>query len=260
MLKNLPDIRPNQHPIHCNISVRMREEPCLTLLDAKQGEKVLDVGCGLGYFLLLLAEKNIECHGIDISKDSVEYVRHHITPHAKTGSCFSIPYPDSTFDRVLFCEVIEHIEDDTKALKEIRRVLKSGGRLVVSTPAYEGFFTRTYLKRLGHQDGGERHVRDGYFTKELKHTLEEGGFRILRHRFSMFLLSEWVMELTKVVYMLKKRSFAAQSELLTVQKTIPFKILHMLLQVLVPVCRLEDRLANALFQRGHSHIISAEKC
>lgn len=255
-----PDIRPKEHPIHCNISVRMREEPCLTFLDAKPGEKVLDVGCGLGYFLLLLAEKGVECHGIDISQDSIQYVHDHITKNVKTGSCFAIPYPDNTFDKVLFCEVIEHVEDDTKALKEIRRVLKPGGRIVVSTPAYEGWFTRTYLKRLGHQDGGERHVRDGYYKKELEQTLERSGYRIMGSRFSMFLLSEWIMELTKVVYMLRKRSFSAQSDLLTVQKTIPFRVLNNLLRVLVPLSRWEDRLMTPVFRRGHSHIMAADKC
>jgi 2-polyprenyl-3-methyl-5-hydroxy-6-metoxy-1,4-benzoquinol methylase len=260
MQEALPNITPSQHPLHCNISVRMREEPCLAFLGAQPHENVLDVGCGLGYFLLLLANRDVECHGIDVSASSVEYVRRHITPYVQIGSCFSIPYPDETFDAVLFCEVIEHVEDDVAALREIHRVLKPGGRIVVSTPAYEGWFTRTYLKRLGHHEGGERHVRDGYYAPELQRSLEQAGFRVTQRRLAMFLLSEWLMELTKVVYMLKRGSFSAQSDLLSVQSTVPFRILKALMVVLVPLCRLEDRIMTPLFHRGHSHVMAAVKC
>jgi ubiquinone/menaquinone biosynthesis C-methylase UbiE len=237
----------------------MREKPCLGLLDAVPGEKVLDVGCGLGYFLLSLTEKEIECHGIDTSAESLAYVQEHITPHTKVGTCLDIPYEENTFDKAMFCEVIEHIADDTAALREICRVLKPGGRLVVSTPAYEGWLTRTYLKRLGHHDGGEYHERDGYFAKDLEKALEENGFRIIKTRLSMFLLSELFMEMTKVVYMFKKKTFEAQSDLLSVQKSLSFRILKLFLPVIIFFSRLEDALMIPLFRKGHALIVCAEK-
>ena len=248
-----------EHPLHCNINVRMREKPCLELLDAKPGEKVLDVGCGLGYFLLSLSKKGVECYGIDTSPESLDYVREHITPNVKTGSCTSIPYEDNTFDKALFCEVIEHVADDNAALKEIRRVLKPGGRLVVSTPGFEGWLTRTYLKRLGHHEGGEKHERDGYYTSELEEKIEQNGMKVVRSRLSMFLLSELMMEITKAAYMIKQRSFKAQSDLLQVQKTLSFKFLRLMLFIVIPLSRLEDAIMIPLFKRGHALMVSAEK-
>ena len=255
----LPNIKHAQHPLHCNINVRMREKPCLELLDAKPGEKVLDAGCGLGYFLLTLSKQGIECHGIDTSPESLDYVREHITPNVKTGSCTSIPYENNTFDKILFCEVIEHVEDDDAALQELRRVLKPGGRLVVSTPGYEGWLTRTYLKRLGHHEGGEKHARDGYYTKDLEKKVEQNGLKVVKSHLCMFLLSELMMEMTKAAFMLKQRSFKAQSDLIKVQKSLSYRILRLMLLIIIPLSRLEDAVMIPLFKRGHALMVSAEK-
>tara|TARA_Y100000310_G_C20675999_1_gene813059 strand:- start:641 stop:1357 length:717 start_codon:yes stop_codon:yes gene_type:complete len=237
----------------------MREKLCLKLLDATPGEKVLDVGCGLGYFLLTLAKKGVDCYGIDTSPESLDYVREHITPNVKTGSCTSIPYEENTFDKILFCEVIEHVADDDAALQEIRRVLKPGGRLVVSTPGFEGWLTRTYLKRLGHHEGGEKHERDGYYTRELEQKLEKNGLKVVQSSLCMFLLSELMMEITKAAYMLKQRSFQAQSDLLKVQKSLSYRILRLMLLVVIPISKLEDILMIPLFRKGHALIVSGEK-
>ncbi|PIR53507.1 hypothetical protein COU76_00740 [Candidatus Peregrinibacteria bacterium CG10_big_fil_rev_8_21_14_0_10_49_10] len=247
------------HPLAANINVRMREEPIRIYLDLKTEERCLDIGCGLGYMLSKLQNVGAELHGIDTSQESVEYVQKHITPHAKVGSCISIPYPDNHFDKALFCEVIEHVEDDRTALQEIYRVLKPGGRVVISTPAYEGFFTRTYLKRLGHHEGGERHARDGYYRHELQEKLEQSGFTNVQSSLHMFLFSELMMQLTKIGFMAKRRSFKAQSDILEEQRTLPFRCLKAALNVAVPLGRLEDKLCIPLTQKGHALIVAAEK-
>lgn len=251
-------LTPRKHVLHGNMNVRMRDST-LKLLDVQRGEKVLDIGCGLGYFLLKLKGSGAELHGLDPSEESIEYVKKNITEHAKVGSVEEIPYPDNMFDKVLFCEVIEHVEDDEKVLREIRRILKPGGRLVVSTPSLKGWRAHSKLKQLGHHHGGEFHYRDGYYPRELEEKLVKSGYRIVKTKQAMFLLSELMMELTKVIFLRKKRQFEAQSDLLAAQKSLSYKILRLMLTMFIPICKLEDMLMIPIFKRGHALMVSAEK-
>ncbi len=251
-------LTPSTHVLHGNINVRMRES-VMKMIDVKEGEAVLDAGCGLGYFLLKLQSSGAQLHGMDVSPESVEYVKKHITPNAKVGAVEDIPYPDNTFDKVLFCEVIEHVEDDAKVLREIRRVLKPGGRVVITTPSLKGFRATAKLKQLGHHHGGEFHYRDGYMPKDLERKLTENGYRHVETRQSIFLLSELIMELTKVVFLMKRKRFEAQSELLDSQKSLPYKVLRIALFFLIPICKLEDAVMIPIFKRGHALMVSAEK-
>ncbi|MDD5469818.1 MAG: class I SAM-dependent methyltransferase [Candidatus Peribacteraceae bacterium] len=247
------------HPLSANINVRMREAPVLRMLDLRRGEQCLDVGCGLGYMLEQLKDAGAELHGIDVSAESIDYVKERVTPHATVGSCLDIPYPNNMFNKVLFCEVIEHLEDDEKALQEIRRVLKPGGRLVVSTPALEGVFSTSPLKRLGHHHGGEHHARDGYYSKELQNLLQANGYRVVETRLCMFLFSELLMELTKIVFLLKQKTFSAQSDILKTEQSFSYRALRRAIALLLPLFSLEDRFWIPLTKKGHALIISAEK-
>ncbi len=115
-----------------------------------QGLKVLEIGCGEGTLLKMLAARN-EVHGVDISKSGVERtVEKGIPCHHLDASNESLPYPDGFFDVVITLETIEHVENPHRMLWEIKRVLKSGGALLISIPGeavyhpfiYPGLFTR----------------------------------------------------------------------------------------------------------------------
>jgi SAM-dependent methyltransferase len=94
-------------------------------------QKLLDVGCGDGMLLSLIGD-DVEKHGVDIlehiseSDGPVNYLRHDVSS--------GLPYPDGTFDVVHSSELIEHLLDTEFFLRECHRVLKPGGKLVVSTP------------------------------------------------------------------------------------------------------------------------------
>jgi SAM-dependent methyltransferase len=82
------------------------------------------------------------------------------------------------FDQVLAIDVLEHIDDDLSALKEINGVLKSDGMLIISvpTPLYPKYFGREFADRIGH-------VRDGYFLEDITRKLDSTGFRVLKHKY-----------------------------------------------------------------------------
>lgn len=102
-----------------------------------QGKIVLDIASGEGYGSALLAEKATKVIGVDISPDAIKYAQNRYKSDNlvfKIGSCVDIPLPNSIFDLVVSFETLEHVEQHNDMLKEIKRVLKPNGIIIISTP------------------------------------------------------------------------------------------------------------------------------
>ncbi|HUD09784.1 MAG TPA: class I SAM-dependent methyltransferase [Patescibacteria group bacterium] len=105
-----------------------------------QGKKVLDIGCGFGWFELSTLKKGVkEIAGVEISALDLKPAKENIKDKRaifKIGGALKIPFKDNYFDAVVAWEVIEHIPKDTenKMFKEVKRVLKKNGIFYLSTP------------------------------------------------------------------------------------------------------------------------------
>ncbi|MFA7402990.1 MAG: class I SAM-dependent methyltransferase [Pelobacteraceae bacterium] len=99
------------------------------------GKDILDAGCGEGITLEKLTMLFPDCTvvGIDTEPENLELCRSYNLPVLE-GSLYSLPFADASFDTVLFSEVIEHLEKPEKALSEIWRVLRPGGRVIIIFP------------------------------------------------------------------------------------------------------------------------------
>lgn len=97
------------------------------------GQKFLDVGCGTGLVLRHLPEGSV---GIDLNPRHLERAKRH-APKAvvQQSDAESLPFADTSFDTVVCTEVLEHLVFPEKAVAEIFRVLKPGGRFIGSTPS-----------------------------------------------------------------------------------------------------------------------------
>jgi len=99
------------------------------------GKKVLDLGCGTGYGSFMLQSHENEVTGMDISSDAIAYAQKKYSgPRYLCCPAENIAAENDYYDTVTSFEVIEHVQDPQKVLKEICRVLKSGGDLFISTP------------------------------------------------------------------------------------------------------------------------------
>ncbi len=104
------------------------------------GMVVLDAACGAGYGTRMLSEKAASVIGIDISDEAIQYARQNYSASNlkfEAKDLRQIIFPDASFDAVVSFETIEHIENPELFLDEIRRVLKPGGLLILSTPNVE---------------------------------------------------------------------------------------------------------------------------
>jgi len=113
----------------------------MDLLALRADERVLEVGCGTGVFLPLLAEsvgETGEVVGVDRAVPFVEQARERTRHLPKVrvdqGDAYALPYPTQSFDAAHCERVLIHLNDPSAALSEMRRVVRPGGRIVVAEP------------------------------------------------------------------------------------------------------------------------------
>jgi 2-polyprenyl-6-hydroxyphenyl methylase/3-demethylubiquinone-9 3-methyltransferase len=106
------------------------------LAHVSAGTRVLDVGCGEGGFAAALARAEAEVVGIDVAAEPLRRARrrHPQLDLRQVQAEGAWPLQDASFDAVWAGEVIEHVADTAGWLSELRRVLRSGGELLLSTP------------------------------------------------------------------------------------------------------------------------------
>ncbi|MDX2116488.1 MAG: class I SAM-dependent methyltransferase [Planctomycetota bacterium] len=116
-----------------------------------RGGRLLDVGCGLGDVMHgIPAEDGYQMFGFDFAASNVKVASRRLAGKAeiKQGSIYEIPFESASMDAAMCLEVLEHIEHDDKAVKEIARVLKPGGFLIAAVPYY--YWWPEYERLMGH--------------------------------------------------------------------------------------------------------------
>ena len=104
----------------------------------KGNKKVLDVGCGNGELICMLAEKGYKCVALDISENRLDKFRVKKLGVAQIqGDAMNIPLQDSSISIIICSEVLEHIKDYGGVINEMNRVLKPKGEIIVSVPYKE---------------------------------------------------------------------------------------------------------------------------
>jgi 2-polyprenyl-3-methyl-5-hydroxy-6-metoxy-1,4-benzoquinol methylase len=141
--------------------------------------RLLDIGCGLGFFLDYAGRRGYRCVGIDTSAAATRFAREELHLDAIAAdfmdACFS---PSEAFDVVTANHVLEHISQPVPFLEKARRLLKPGGILVSASPNFGGLLPRVLTRRwYGLQPS--QHVWQ--FTPEsYKALFQKAGFRIER--------------------------------------------------------------------------------
>ena len=139
--------------------------------ELSHGKRVLDIASGEGYGSAMLAAVAEHVFGVDIAASAIaDASTRYALPNIefRTGSCDAIPLPDSSVDVVVSFETIEHIERHNEMMREVRRVMRPGGLLIISSPD-----RREYSGVLGNRN--HFHVRE----------LDRDEFeRLLRSHFS----------------------------------------------------------------------------
>jgi SAM-dependent methyltransferase len=132
--------------------------------------RILDAGCGSGRNMLELARHGTVT-GVELSPTSVALARARGAGEVIEGSVLSMPFDSASFDLAVSLDVIEHLEDDLGALRELRRVVAPGGALLITVPAYQWLWS-------GHDEINHHHRR--YTRRSLQRVAVRAGWETVR--------------------------------------------------------------------------------
>jgi arsenite methyltransferase len=154
-------------------------------LGAAPGERVLDAGCGPGFYVAEILERvgpSGSVVGVDASAPMLAVAAKRCEGHANVdfheGDVTALPVPDSSFDRVLSVQVLEYVSDIPAALAELRRVLRTGGRVLIwdvdwATVSWHSEDPARMERFLAAWD---EHLSDPSLPRTLSARLREAGF------------------------------------------------------------------------------------
>ncbi len=157
-------------------------------LSLRPNDRVLDVGCGTGALLHLLAHAYplAQLSGVDPVPEMLEVARRRLPPSAdlRQGWAERLPYEDATFDAVISCNMFHYVREPVRALSEMGRVLRAGGQLVITDWCDDYFLCRVWDRCL--RVVSRAYVK-AYRETECLNLLREAGFpqaRIERYKIS----------------------------------------------------------------------------
>jgi len=166
-------------------------------------QDILDLGCGEGITLERLIKnfpgRNI--HGIDIMPENIEVCKSFQLP-ARLGNVCSLGVRDSSQDVVLFLEVLEHLSEPGIAIREIHRILRPGGRVLILFPNDRMFFfSRLITLRLKEAFYDPGHVRQ-WTIADVARLVSSEGFRPVAFKIIPFYI--WMISLHGLVVAVKE--------------------------------------------------------
>jgi len=153
-------------------------------LEASERGRLLDVGCGNGSFLVQMKQLGWEVTGIEPDGEAASFSRKNYGLDVFKGPLEEAKYPNEHFDTITMNHVIEHVLDPISLLKECRRILRPGGKLIVITPNIDSLGQRIFREAWLHWDPprhlflfssetlGETARRAGLVNQELRTTMK----------------------------------------------------------------------------------------
>lgn len=149
-------------------------------LNLDRSEPILDVGTGTGNNLRFLGEMGFSnVSGVDFSTEAIHFCQLKGLGKVHHGDATHLPFSEQQFRLILATDILEHLENDLDGLKEMVRVLKPGGNLLLTVPAFPFLW--------GPQDIISHHKRR-YHLKPLLHHLTEAGLCVEKRFYFNFLL------------------------------------------------------------------------
>ncbi len=180
---------------------------------------ILDIGSSEGAFLDYLSTHHLKFTGIDIDENALTFCRKRgYGNQVQYGDIKNIPFQECSFNVATALDIIEHVDDDLKAVKEISRVLAKEGIALIIVPAYQWLWSR--------HDIAYHHQRR-YSSKSFKILISGSGLKTKQWSYFNFFLFPVFM-----LVILLSRLFLGKETTYAVLKPLPKPLNHLLKQIM----------------------------
>ena len=142
-----------------------------SFLGPTQGLRCLDIGADNGVISHLLRQEGGQWSSADLDPMTVRAIRDVVGSDVHQIDGGRTPFSEDTFDRVVIVDFLEHIEADEAFLKELHRVMRGAGELIINVPHLKNSWLRRFRLRIGQTDEKHGHVRPGYTLERLRELL-----------------------------------------------------------------------------------------
>jgi ubiquinone/menaquinone biosynthesis C-methylase UbiE len=240
------------------LATGLRARHIMRFLKPVSDDVVLDGGCGIGYFSARIKNTVSYIAGVDIDQASLTSAKAFAGGDFVRADVRVLPFKNDAFNKVLLTEILEHLENEARALDEVKRVARNGAEVVITVPCTEGLLSFTPLRLLGHDKPGiEFHHRYGYSKKQMSELLTRHGFAVEKTLYSTGVLSEIAVQLSKAAFLLKKKDFSGQSDMASIERSLLFRLYKAcIFPMLYAIGIFEDACINPLL-KGHILIVKA---
>lgn len=176
----------NSNTDEINRNLQKEKEKISLIHNFIKGGKLLDIGCGYGFFLKASQDSGWNSTGIEISEETVKFAREKLNVNIIQTSLEKIDLSSNSFDVITMWDFLEHSRDASLAIDIASKLLKKGGFLFVRVPNYRSLEAKFFGKKWIHWDLPFHNFH--FSPKVIKLLLEKNNFEIIRvdYKFSTF--------------------------------------------------------------------------
>ena len=165
----------------------------LCSLNLQRESLTMDIGCGVGSNLSLLKAIGLKAMGCDRSFDNLLLAKNKFFLPFINGDLENLPIRSSSVELVVATDVLEHLQDDIAGVRELCRILRRNGHLIVTVPAFQSLW--------GTQDIVTGHKKR-YSKRDISNVLKQNGFQIMRSSYFNFFLFFPILFARRVIRLL----------------------------------------------------------
>ena len=199
-----------------NVSKREMVHSLLRNIGSIQGLKesglAIDIGCGSGYTARVF-ESYYRTVAVDVSKEALQLCRRRgLSRLCQVDmASFTLPFKTNSFDLVLALDIIEHVENDVHALMECRRILRDGGLMIVTVPAFMALWS-PWDEALGH--------RRRYNASAMAETINKAGLSVKKLTYMFFFVFPMAVFIRRVKRLLQRDATNYSSDFIPIPKVV----------------------------------------
>jgi SAM-dependent methyltransferase len=211
-------------------------------LKIRRQATILNIGCGTGGLIPLLSKYG-QLENVDTSRHAIDFCRRRGFKNLQQIDDLRLPFANNTFDLLVATDVLEHIEDDNRALAEWYRTLKPGGQLIMTVPAYQWLWSE-------HDESLHHHRR--YTASQLHKLVNRERFQVVKRSYIIVFSFPLIVGYRLARSIVPRQSSSAQSSYVLLPGPINSFFISLL--------NIESRIAKYInFPFGTSVLMIAEK-